>query len=90
MGRGSAACRFDAGQCADTDIHRRRTLVFTAAAALFIGLLTGLAPVLLVSKAALSGMLLVGAGLFVRSLSNLQSMRLGYDSANAVARHGRQ
>ncbi len=35
--------------------------------------------VLLVVQAALSVLLLVGAGLFVRSLHNVRSMRLGYD-----------
>jgi predicted permease len=85
-----------------------RTLLFTAAAALFVGLLTGLAPVLqarradltgdlkagsregtfhrsrarvtlLVLQGAMSVILLVGAGLFVRSLGKVQSLRLGYD-----------
>lgn len=85
-----------------------RTLLFTAAAAIFVGLITGLAPVLqarrsdltndlkagsregtfhrskarialLVLQGAMSVILLVGAGLFVRSLNNVQSMRLGYD-----------
>jgi putative ABC transport system permease protein len=35
---------------------------------------------LLMAQAALSVMLLVGAGLFVRSLVNVQSIRLGYDT----------
>jgi putative ABC transport system permease protein len=35
---------------------------------------------LLVTQAALSVVLLVGAGLFVRSLSNVQHIRLGYDA----------
>ena len=85
-----------------------RTLMFTGIAALLVGVLTGLAPVLqarranltgdlksgsregtlyrsraritlLVLQGALSVILLVGAGLFVRSLSNVQSLRLGYD-----------
>jgi len=85
-----------------------RTLIFTAIAAIVVGLLTGLAPALqarrtdltndlksgsregsfqrsrarvalLVLQGAMSVILLVGAGLFVRSLSNVQSMRLGYD-----------
>ena len=85
-----------------------RTVMFTAAAALGVGLLTGLAPifqarranltadlksgsregtynrsrtrtVLLVLQGALSVILLVGAGLFVRSLQNVESVRLGYD-----------
>jgi predicted permease len=86
-----------------------RTLLFAAAAAIVVGLLTGLAPVLqarradltadlkagtregtytrsrariglLVLQGALSVMLLVGAGLFVRSLRNVQSIRMGYDT----------
>jgi predicted permease len=86
-----------------------RTLLFAAGAAVLVGLLTGLAPVLqawradltgdlkagtregnyvrsrtrvalLVLQGALSVMLLVGAGLFVRSLRNVQTVRLGYDT----------
>jgi putative ABC transport system permease protein len=86
-----------------------RTVLFTAAAAVVVGLLTGLAPILqarradltgdlkagaregtyhrskarvalLVLQAALSVILLVGAGLFVRSLRNVQNTRLGYDA----------
>jgi putative ABC transport system permease protein len=85
-----------------------RTVLFAAAAALAVGLITGLAPLLqarradltadlkagsregtyhrsrarialLVVQGALSVVLLVGAGLFVRSLRNVQSLRLGYD-----------
>ena len=85
-----------------------RTVLYAAAAALAVGLLTGLAPILqatradltndlkagtregtygrsrmrvglLVVQGALSVILLVGAGLFVRSLGNLHSLRLGYD-----------
>jgi predicted permease len=85
-----------------------RTLLFAGAAALTVGLITGLAPVLqagrvdltsslksgmregtyrrsrarvalLVLQAALSVVLLVGAGLFVRSLRNVEGTRLGYD-----------
>ncbi len=85
-----------------------RTVAYAAAAAIFVGLLTGLAPVfqsrradltndlkagtregtytrsrtrvgLLVLQGALSVILLVGAGLFVRSLQNVQHLRLGYD-----------
>jgi predicted permease len=85
-----------------------RTVLFAAVAALVVGLLTGLAPVLqatradltsdlkagtregtytrshariglLVLQGALSVVLLVGAGLFVRSLRNVQAIRLGYD-----------
>src|SRR6185503_4254735 len=85
-----------------------KTILFAAAVALGVGLLTGLAPVLqarradltadlksgsregtyhrsrsrvvlLVVQGALSVVLLVGAGLFVRSLRNVQAVRLGYD-----------
>ncbi len=85
-----------------------RTVFFAIGAAVAVGLLTGLAPilqagradltsdlksgsregtfhrsrarvVLLVLQGALSVVLLVGAGLFVRSLRNVNSVRLGYD-----------
>src|SRR5438876_867844 len=85
-----------------------RTVVFAGAAALFTGLLTGLAPGvqalrldlagdlkagaregtyrrsrtrvgLLVVQGALSVVLLVGAGLFVRSLRHVRVVPLGYD-----------
>jgi putative ABC transport system permease protein len=85
-----------------------RTVIFAIGAAIFVGLLTGLAPilqagradltadlksgsregtfhrsrarvVLLVLQGALSVVLLVGAGLFVRSLENVNAVRLGYD-----------
>ncbi len=85
-----------------------RTVLFAIAAAILVGLLTGLAPilqagradltadlksgsregtfhrsrarvVLLVLQGALSVVLLVGAGLFVRSLRNVNAVRLGYD-----------
>ena len=85
-----------------------RTVLFTLGVALFVGLVTGLAPALqsrgvdlvrdlkagvregmggrsrartalMVLQAALSVVLLVGAGLFVRSLHRAQSVRLGYD-----------
>ncbi|HVX39150.1 MAG TPA: ABC transporter permease [Gemmatimonadaceae bacterium] len=86
-----------------------RTLLFVGGAALVVGLLAGLAPMmqawradanlvddlkagaregtarsrlratLLVFQAALSVVLLVGAGLFVRSVNNVRAMRLGYD-----------
>jgi predicted permease len=85
-----------------------RTIAFTVAAALVVGVLTGLAPVLQAQRAnltsdlksgaregtfhrspvragllllqgALSVVLLVGAGLFVQSLRNVQSKRLGFD-----------
>ena len=85
-----------------------RTVLFAAGAALVVGALTGLAPVLqagranltgdlksgsregtyhrskariglLVLQATLSVVLLVGAGLFVRSLRNVKNTRLGYD-----------
>jgi hypothetical protein len=85
-----------------------RTVLYAAAAALAVGLLTGLAPILQASRAdltndlkagtregtygrsrtrvvllvlqgALSVILLIGAGLFVRSLGNVRNVRLGYD-----------
>ena len=85
-----------------------RTVLFATGAALVVGLLTGLAPVLqagranltgdlksgsregtyhrsktrialLVLQATLSVVLLIGAGLFVRSLRNVERTRLGYD-----------
>ena len=85
-----------------------RTVLFALLAAIVVGLLTGLAPVLQASRAnlnadlkagaregtharssartlllvfqgALSVVLLVGAGLFVRSLENVHALRLGYD-----------
>jgi len=85
-----------------------RTVLFAVGAAVAVGLLTGLAPVLQASRAnltadlkagaregsyhrsgariallllqgALSVVLLVGAGLFVRSLRNVRDIRLGYD-----------
>jgi putative ABC transport system permease protein len=85
-----------------------RTVLYGLAAAVAVGLLTGLAPIfqarradltgdlkagaregtytrsrtrvaLLVLQGTLSVVLLVGAGLFVRSLHNVQSMRWGYD-----------
>jgi predicted permease len=85
-----------------------RTILFALAAAVAVGLITGLAPILqagradltadlkagaregtvhrskarvalLVFQGALSVVLLVGAGLFVRSLRNVNDVRLGYD-----------
>jgi putative ABC transport system permease protein len=85
-----------------------RTLLFTAAVAIGVGVLTGIAPALytlksdvagalksgaregsyhrsatrvalLVLQGALSVILLVGAGLFVRSVRNVQHLHLGYD-----------
>jgi len=93
---------------AASGLHDARTILFTATAAIVVGLLTGLAPILqagradltgdlkagaregtyhrskariglLVLQATLSVILLVGAGLFVRSLRNVQNIRLGYD-----------
>jgi len=90
-----------------------RVLLFTAVAAIFTGLLTGLAPAahalradvnsslkageregggrrarlrttLLLSQAALSVVLLVGAALFVRSLRNAQTLDLGWDPDRVV------
>jgi putative ABC transport system permease protein len=89
-------------------VYDPRTVLFAFAAAVVVGLLTGLAPVLqsrrvdltsdlkagsregtygrsrarvalLVLQGALSVILLVGAGLFVRSLGKVQAVRLGYD-----------
>jgi predicted permease len=85
-----------------------RTVAYAAGAALVVGLLTGIAPIiqarradltadlkagtregtygrsktrvsLLILQGALSVILLVGAGLFVRSLGNVRNIRLGYD-----------
>jgi predicted permease len=95
---------------ATATLNDPRTLLFAGVAAVVVGLLTGLAPMLqtmraggsvvddlkagaregvhdrshlratlLVIQAALSVVLLVGAGLFVRSLDNVRSVRLGYD-----------
>jgi putative ABC transport system permease protein len=84
------------------------TVLFAFGAAVSVGLLTGLAPLvqarradltsdlkagtregtyrrsrtrvmLLVTQGALSALLLVGAGLFVRSLQKVEALRLGYD-----------
>jgi putative ABC transport system permease protein len=94
---------------AGAGLRDARTVLFALAAALAVGLLTGLAPVLqatranlvgdlkagrgagiyarstarvalLVLQGALSVVLLVGAGLFVRSLGNVMAVRLGYDA----------
>jgi predicted permease len=93
---------------APAGLRDARTVLFALAAAVVVGLLTGLAPVLQASRAnltadlkagvregtnarsrtrvallvfqgALSVVLLVGAGLFVRSLRNIEALRLGYD-----------
>jgi len=92
---------------APAGLHDPRTVLFALLAALFVGLLTGLAPILqarktnlnvdlkagaregharspartllLVFQGALSVVLLVGAGLFVRSLEHVHALRLGYD-----------
>lgn len=89
-----------------------RTLGVAVAAALFAGVVTGLAPLmigdddlsktlkagvregtnarsgmrsaLLVAQGALSVVLLVGAGLFVRSLDNVRTMHLGYDVSHVL------
>jgi putative ABC transport system permease protein len=90
-----------------------RTLIFTALAALAVGVLTGLAPaffarrtdvsaalkagaregtyhrsrtrsILLVMQGALSVVLLVGAGLFVRSLRNVHDLDFGYDAPHVL------
>jgi predicted permease len=93
---------------ASAGLRDPRTVGFALVAAVIVGLLTGLTPVLqagradltsdlkagmregtyaksrmrvvlLVIQAALSVVLLVGAGLFVRSLRNVDSVRLGFD-----------
>jgi predicted permease len=93
---------------APAGVRDLRTVLFAFGAAIAVGLMTGLAPVLrtrrvdvvhdlrlgareggqrhsgmrvalLVLQAMLSVILLVGAGLFVRSLHNVEGMRLGYD-----------
>ena len=90
-----------------------RTLLFTGAVTLGVGLLTGLAPVvqmrrdnvtadlkssardgtyqrrgmrtaLLLVQCALSVVLLVGAGLFVRSLRNVRDVPLGFDADSVL------
>jgi predicted permease len=89
-----------------------RTLGVAVGAALFAGIVTGLAPMLLgdddlsktlkagvregtharsgmrstllVAQGALSVVLLVGAGLFVRSLDRVRTMRLGYDVSHVL------
>jgi putative ABC transport system permease protein len=107
---GGAALRaaFSTGTAPVPAIRDGRTLLFTAGAAIAVGMLTGVAPViqagrasltndlrtgsregtyhrsrvriaLLLFQGALSVLLLVGAGLFVRSLRNVDSIRLGYD-----------
>jgi putative ABC transport system permease protein len=94
---------------APAGVRDGRTVLFALAAAVVVGLITGLAPILqagradltadlkagaregtihrskarvalLVFQGALSVVLLVGAGLFVRSLRNVNSVRLGYDA----------
>lgn len=89
-------------------LYDPRTVAYALIAAVVVGVLTGLAPILqtrgvdltsdlktgsregthgrsrlrtslLVLQGALSVILLVGAGLFVRSLLNVQAMRWGYD-----------
>ncbi|HMA42521.1 MAG TPA: ABC transporter permease [Gemmatimonadales bacterium] len=106
----SALLRDMAGAGVVTD---PRTLLFTGAAALIAGFLTGLAPILqtrhadltqdlkageregavhrsrmratlLVLQGALSVVLLVGAGLFVRSLRKVQHVHLGYDADSVL------
>lgn len=96
-----------------TPLFDTRMLLFTAAAALLTGILTGIVPAwhagrsdlagslkaggregsrprarlrttLLVAQAALSVMLLVGAGLFVRSLRNVRSVDLGYEPSRLL------
>lgn len=93
---------------ATAGLHDVRTVLFACAAAVAVGLLTGITPimqagradltsdlkagmregtygrshtrvVLLVLQAALCVVLLVGAGLFVRSLQNVKNVRMGFD-----------
>lgn len=101
------ATLFEQQSQAPLGLRDPRTVLFALGAAVAVGLLTGLAPVLqtrksnltadlkagvreghaksrtrtllLVFQAALSVLLLVGAGLFVRSLNNVNGLRLGYD-----------
>jgi predicted permease len=90
-----------------------RTLLFSAAVALGVGVLTGLAPMaqmrrgsltadlksavrdgtrlrsplrtaLLLTQSALSVVLLVGAGLFVRSVQHVRDVRLGFDADSVL------
>jgi len=90
-------------------IGDRRTVLFAAAAALIVGLSSGLAPLvqasrcdviaalrtgardgqgrrsrlrsaLILGQVALSVLLLIGAGLFVRSVDRVGRLRLGYDA----------
>ena len=90
-------------------IGDRRTMLFAAAAALIVGLSSGLAPLvqasrcdviaalrtgardgqgrrsrlrsaLILGQVALSVLLLIGAGLFVRSVDRVGRLRLGYDA----------
>ena len=90
-----------------------RTLAVTAVVALLAGMLAGLAPAFLATKAdlasslkagaregtqqrsrvrgallvfqgALSVILLIGAGLFVRSLSHVRGLRMGYDAGQVL------
>jgi putative ABC transport system permease protein len=97
------------GSEAPTALHDVRTVWFAVGAAIAVGLLTGLAPLLqahrteltadlrggaregalrrsrvrtalLVCQGAFSAALLVGAGLFVRSLHNVEGFKLGYDT----------
>ncbi|HEY2378719.1 MAG TPA: ABC transporter permease [Gemmatimonadaceae bacterium] len=97
------------GSVSQSVLRDQRTLLFAGAAALIVGLLTGLAPILQASRADLTGdlkagaregtyqrsrlriglllvqgalsvTLLVGAGLFVRSLTNVRNIRLGFDT----------
>jgi predicted permease len=102
---------------APTGVHDARTVWFAVGAALFVGLATGLAPLvqtrraeltsdlkagaregvarrsrtrtaLLVAQGALSAALLVGAGLFVRSLQKVEGFRLGYDTTPVLLVNG--
>jgi predicted permease len=108
VGGGALRAGFLPDNAAPAGLRDPRTVLFAFGAAIAVGLLTGLAPVLrtrrvdvvhdlrlgareggqrhsgmrvalLVLQATLSVILLVGAGLFVRSLHRVEGMRLGYD-----------
>jgi predicted permease len=108
IGGGALRAGFLPDSTAPAGARDPRTVFFAFAAAIVVGLLTGVAPILrarrvdvvrdlrlgaregglrrsagrvalLVLQATLSVILLVGAGLFVRSLRRVEGMRLGYD-----------
>jgi predicted permease len=108
IGGGALRAGFLPDSTAPAGARDPRTVFFAFVAAIVVGLLTGVAPILrarrvdvvrdlrlgareggqrrsagrvalLVLQATLSVILLVGAGLFVRSLRRVEGMRLGYD-----------